>query len=92
MRLYDHLFRVPVPGGDEEDGDWKVHLNPQSLQRLIGCRLEPGLGQAAPGSRYQFERHGYFCADLKESVPGQPVWNRAVSLRDTWAKIEKAAE
>ena len=89
VRLYDHLFRVPRPGGDDEAGDWKADLSPNSLERLTGCRLEPGLGDAAPGSRHQFERNGYFCVDTKESVPGRPVWNRTVSLRDSWAKLEK---
>ena len=90
VRLYDHLFRVPTPGGGEEEGDWKADLNPKSLERLTGCRLEPSLGDAAPGSRYQFERTGYFCVDLKDSSPGRLVFNRTVPLRDSWAKIEKA--
>jgi glutaminyl-tRNA synthetase len=91
VRLYDHLFVTPVPGG-AEDGDWKADLNPASLERLVGCRVEPSLGTAAPGTRYQFERTGYFCADTTDSAPGRPVFNRAVSLRDSWAKIEKAAK
>jgi glutaminyl-tRNA synthetase len=86
-RLYDHLFLAPRP--DEEE-DWKACVNPDSLQVLRGCRLEPSLAGAAPGSRYQFERQGYFCADPVESTPGRPVFNRTVGLRDTWAKIEKA--
>jgi glutaminyl-tRNA synthetase len=90
VRLYEHLLRTPVPGGDDEEGDWKADLNPLSLQRLFGCQLEPSLVEAAPGSRYQFERNGYFCVDVKNSAPGRPVWNRTVSLRDTWAKIEKS--
>jgi len=90
VRLYDHLFVVPVPGADKDD--WKADLNPRSLERLTACRLEPSLRDAAPGSRYQFERNGYFCADLDDSIPGRPVWNRAVSLRDSWARIEKAGE
>ena len=64
--------------------------NPGSLARLIACRLEPALGAALPGTRYQFERNGYFCVDAKDSAPGRPVWNRTVPLRDSWAKIEKA--
>jgi len=88
VRLYDHLFRVPRPGGDAEDGDWKADLNPKSLERLAGCRLEPSLAAAAPGSRHQFERLGYFCVDVKDAAPAHLVFNRAVSLRDTWAKIE----
>ncbi len=90
VRLYDHLFLVPVPGADKDD--WKADLNPRSLERLTACRLEPSLKDAAPGSRYQFERNGYFCADLDDSIPGRPVWNRAVSLRDSWARIEKASD
>jgi glutaminyl-tRNA synthetase len=89
VRLYDHLFKVPNPAADSEDGDWKNELNPRSLERLTGCQLEPSLASASPGASYQFERNGYFCADLRDSAPGHLVWNRAVALRDTWAKIEK---
>ena len=92
VRLYDHLFSVPNPGGEAEDGDWKAQLNPRSLERLTGCWLEPSLGSATPGSVYQFERNGYFCADVKESVPGRLVFNRSVALRDTWAKIEQVGK
>jgi len=90
VRLYEPLFLTPIPGGGTEDGDWKADLNPRSLERLTDCRLEPSLDNAALGSRYQFERNGYFCVDLKDSAPGRLVWNRAVSLRDSWARIEKA--
>jgi glutaminyl-tRNA synthetase len=86
-RLYDHLFLTPKP--DEEE-DWKAALNPDSLELLTGCKLEPSLAGAAPGSRYQFERQGYFCADTRDSTPERLVWNRTVGLRDTWAKIEKS--
>ncbi len=89
VRLYDHLFLKPRP--DEEE-DWKTCLNPDSLQVLTGCKLEPSLRGAAPGSRYQFERQGYFCVDSKDSRPGHLVFNRTVGLRDTWAKIEKSGE
>src|SRR6058998_3244567 len=92
VRLYDHLFRVPDPGGDADDGDWKAELNPTSLERLTGCRLEPSLAEAAPGSIYQFERNGYFCADLGDWSLGRLVFNRAVPLRDTWAKIENVGK
>jgi glutaminyl-tRNA synthetase len=92
VRLYDHLFRVPSPGGDTEERDWKAELNPASLERLPGCKVEPSLGGAAPGSRHQFERTGYFCVDLKDSAPGRPVFNRAASLRDSWAKIERSGQ
>ena len=87
--LYAHLFVAPVPGGTE-GGDWKADLNPASLERLTGCRVEPYLGAAPAGTRYQFERTGYFCVDTTDSAPGRPVFNRAVSLRDSWAKIERA--
>ncbi len=87
-RLYDHLFTVEDPGADP-DRDFKEFLNADSLQILTGCRLEPFLEGAAPGSRYQFERLGYFCVDTVDSRPQAPVFNRTVSLRDTWAKIAK---
>ena len=72
--------------------DWKGNLNSKSLEVLTSCRVEPGLKGAAPGSRYQFERMGYFCADPVDSKPGNPVFNRTVTLRDTWARIQKAAK
>jgi glutaminyl-tRNA synthetase len=90
VRLYEPLFTAAVPGADQDD--WKADLNPRSLERLTGCRLEPSLAAAAPGARYQFERNGYFCVDVGDSASGRPVWNRAVGLRDSWAKIEKAGE
>jgi glutaminyl-tRNA synthetase len=89
VRLYDHLFLKPDPDDVPEGKDYRVNLNPQSLVVLTGCKLERSLAGAASGSRYQFERLGYFCVD-KDSAPGKPVFNRAVTLRDTWAKIEKA--
>jgi glutaminyl-tRNA synthetase len=92
VRLYDHLFSVANPGDAPEDEDWKAALSPRSLERLTGCQLEPSLAGAAPGSVYQFERNGYFCADLRDSAPGHPVWNRAVALRDTWAKMEQVGK
>jgi glutaminyl-tRNA synthetase len=87
-RLYDHLFTRPDPGNVPEGQDYKVNLNPKSLERLTGCFVEPGLNGAAPGSRFQFERLGYFSVD-PDSTPERPVFNRTVSLVDTWAKIEK---
>ena len=90
VRLYEPLFTAAVPGADKDD--WKTDLNPRSLERLTGCRLEPSLAAAAPGARYQFERNGYFCVDVGDSAADRPVWNRAVGLRDSWAKIEKAGE
>ncbi len=89
VRLYDHLFTKPDPGDVEEGQDFKSCINPGSLTTLASCRVEPSLAEAAIGGRYQFERHGYFCVD-PDSAPGKLVFNRTVSLRDTWAKIEKS--
>jgi glutaminyl-tRNA synthetase len=86
VRLYDHLFTRPRP---DEDEDWKACINPNSLERITGARVEPSLRDAAVGSRYQFERTGYFSVD-PDSSPGRPIFNRTVSLRDSWAKVEKA--
>jgi glutaminyl-tRNA synthetase len=91
VRLYDQLFSRESPNDVPEGGRFTDFLNPRSLQVLSDCRLEPGLAGAAPGSRFQFERLGYFCADLKDSRPGRPVFNRTTGLRDTWAKIQKKA-
>ena len=85
VRLYDRLFAVEEPGGE----DWLAQLNPESLEVLRGCKLEASLANAAPGSRWQFERMGYFCVDPSDSRPGAPVWNRTVTLKDTWARIER---
>jgi glutaminyl-tRNA synthetase len=87
VRLYDHLFAVDHPADPPEGKSFLDLLNPDSLEVLTGCRLEPGLAAAAPGERFQFERLGYFCADARESRPGRPVFNRTAGLRDTWAKI-----
>jgi glutaminyl-tRNA synthetase len=89
VRLYDHLFAKPAPEEVAEGVDYKTNLNPKSLEVLKSCRLEPSLANATPGSRYQFERLGYFCVDTVDSKPNAPVFNRTVGLRDTWAKIEK---
>jgi glutaminyl-tRNA synthetase len=89
VRLYDHLFTRENPGDDSEGLDFTAWLNPNSLEVVAGCKLEPSLAGAAPGSRYQFERLGYFCVD-PDSKPEGLVFNRTVALRDTWAKIEKA--
>ena len=85
VRLYDRLFDVEDPSGD----DWLSHLNPSSLEVVTGAKLEPSLAQAEPGSRWQFERVGYFNADPVDSRPGALVFNRTVTLRDTWARIEQ---
>jgi glutaminyl-tRNA synthetase len=90
VRLYDRLFTKASP--DEVDGadkDYRANLNPKSLEVLSGCKIEPSLSNARVGGRYQFERLGYFCVD-PESTEKSLVFNRTVSLRDTWAKIEKA--
>jgi glutaminyl-tRNA synthetase len=89
VRLYDHLFSKPDPDDVAPGQDWRANLNPASIEVLAGCKLEPGLAGAPPGYACQFERQGYFCTDVKESRPGAPVFNRTVTLRDTWAKIEK---
>ncbi|RLC71966.1 MAG: glutamine--tRNA ligase [Chloroflexi bacterium] len=89
VRLYDRLFSKPNPLDVEEGEDFTANLNPNSLEILTTCRVEPSLAGAAPGSRYQFERQGYFCVD-SDSTDEKLVFNRTVALRDTWAKIEKA--
>jgi glutaminyl-tRNA synthetase len=86
VRIYDRLFSVPDPS-DDEGRDWRGFLNPLSLQVLRGCKLEPSLADAAAGARYQFERLGYFAAD-PDTRPGAPVFNRTVTLKDTWARIQ----
>jgi glutaminyl-tRNA synthetase len=92
VRLYDRLFSVPNPLDVEEGEDWIESLNPDSLEALTGCKLEPSMADAEPGTTYQFERNGYFCIDSKDSTEDAPVLNRAVSLRDSWAKMEKARQ
>ena len=83
-RVYDRLFNVPDPGGD----NWKESLNPASLEVVKGCKVEPGLAAAKVQDRFQFERLGYYCVD-RDSQPGNLIFNRTVTLRDTWAKINK---
>ncbi len=92
VRLYGPLFTKPNPDDVPEGSDYRVNLNPESLIVLKNCRLEPSLAGAAPGSRYQFERLGYFCVDPVDSTPQALVFNRSVTLRDSWAKIEKAQQ
>jgi glutaminyl-tRNA synthetase len=89
VRLYDRLFLKENPDDVEEGKDFLSNLNPASLQVLTQCKVEQMLRGASPGARCQFERLGYFCADIKESQPGAPVFNRIVTLRDSWAKIEQ---
>jgi glutaminyl-tRNA synthetase len=88
-RLYDHLFSKENPDDVPEGTDWLTNINAKSLERLTGCKVEPALGKAVIGDRYQFERLGYFCVD-KESESGSLVFNRSVTLRDVWAKIERS--
>ncbi len=93
VRLYEPLLlgEAPAKGGEAEQ-DERSALNPGSLTRLTGCKVEPSLADAASGARFQFERQGYFCVDTRDSVPAKPVFNRTVPLRDSWAKIEKAQQ
>jgi len=86
VRLYDRLFSVANPGAFK-DRDYKEFLNPESMVLMPDAVVEPSLAGAAPGSRYQFERKGFFCADPLDSTEGAPVFNRIVTLRDSWAKI-----
>ncbi|RPJ17980.1 MAG: glutamine--tRNA ligase/YqeY domain fusion protein [Desulfobacteraceae bacterium] len=89
VRLYDRLFTKANPADDKDGHDFKEFINPSSLEILRSCRIEPGIKGALPGSIYQFERTGYFCVD-RESSAGGFVFNRTVTLRDSWAKIESA--
>jgi glutaminyl-tRNA synthetase len=88
-RLYENLFSRENPSEDSEGSDFTANLNPNSLETVPAAKIEPSLRGAASGDRYQFERLGYFCVD-KDSSPEKLVFNRTVTLRDTWAKIEKA--
>jgi glutaminyl-tRNA synthetase len=92
VRLYDHLFAQPDPDDVPAGRTYLANLNPRSLEQIDRAWLEPSLAAAAPGARYQFERLGYFCVDAVDSRPGAPVFNRTVTLRDTWAKIVKAEQ
>ena len=88
VRLYNPLLKGDLSGVVDQQ-DWTAHLNPQSLERLLGCRAEPSLKEAQPGNRFQFERLGYFCMD-PDSQSDRLVFNRTVSLKDAWAKLEKS--
>ncbi|MBU1076598.1 MAG: glutamine--tRNA ligase/YqeY domain fusion protein [Spirochaetes bacterium] len=89
VRLYDHLFTKADPDQAEEGKTYLSNINLNSLEKISDCIIEPSLKNAKPGSRYQFLRHGYFCVDPKDSTDEKPVFNRIVSLKDTWAKIQK---
>jgi glutaminyl-tRNA synthetase len=88
VRIYENLFNKEDPNQTEAGQDFTANLNPHSLEVLRDAKLEPSLASPSPGSRYQFERLGYFCVD-PDSATGKPVFNRAVALKDTWAKIER---
>ncbi|GAB4529288.1 MAG: glutamine--tRNA ligase/YqeY domain fusion protein [Anaerolineales bacterium] len=88
VRWYDRLFSVPNPMSAEEGKDYLDYLNPQSLQVLAHCQMEPSLAQAKPGESFQFERKGYFVAD-NDTTPKKPIFNLTVSLRDSWAKLSE---
>ncbi|MCK6627708.1 MAG: glutamine--tRNA ligase/YqeY domain fusion protein [Anaerolineae bacterium] len=91
VRLYDHLFLKPNPDEVEDGADFTVNLNPNSLEVLSSCFVEPSLASARPGDRYQFERQGYFCVDL-DSTPDALIFNRTVKLKDSWEKIERTQQ
>lgn len=90
VRLYDHLFSKEDPTEEDDGGDWQSAMNPKSLEVLNSCQVEPSLADAKLGDWFQFLRKGYFCLDSEDSTPEKPVFNRTATLRDTWAKIEKA--
>jgi glutaminyl-tRNA synthetase len=91
VRLYDNLFTKEIPDDVEEGKDFTANLNPKSLEALNRCKVEPSLKNANPLDRIQFERLGYFCLD-PDSSTDKLIFNRTVSLRDTWAKIQKAQQ
>jgi glutaminyl-tRNA synthetase len=88
VRIYENLFTKENPSDVEPGQDVLDNLNPNSLEIIADAKVEPSLTNAAAGSRYQFERLGYFCAD-PDSKPGKPVFNRTVALKDAWARVEK---
>ena len=90
VRQYSHLFDQADPENDRDGGDFTQHLNPDSLEVLTSCRVEPSLLNAAAGAQYQFERQGYFCVDSVDSSPEHLVFNRTVPLRDSWSRIEQS--
>jgi glutaminyl-tRNA synthetase len=92
VRLYDHLLSKADPSDEGEERDFKAFLNPSSLEVLEGCRLEPSLKKAEPSIRFQFERLGYFCVDSRDSTSEHRVFNRTVTLKDEWTKIQKTQE
>ena len=88
IRLYDRLFAAPHPGRNDPEGNFRNDLNPESIEIIAECKAEPELSAAVKEDVFQFERIGYFCVDTKDSHPDALVFNRTVTLRDTWAKLE----
>ena len=91
VRLYDRLFNHPAPDSAKDGSDYREHINPDSLQTLTNCYIEPSIVGAKQGEQFQFEREGYFCLDDAATETSHLVFNRTVTLRDTWAKIAKSA-
>ncbi|WP_455203672.1 hypothetical protein, partial [Kaarinaea lacus] len=89
VRLYDRLFNHPTPDATKDGSSYTDHINPDSLRTLSQCFLEPSLEKAQPGEQFQFEREGYFSLDPLHLPGNKPVYNRTVTLRDTWTKIEQ---
>lgn len=89
VRLYDHLCRIENLSEVPEGEDWKSYLNPKSLETITAAKLEPSLAEAKTGEPVQFERLGYFTPDSVDDKPGKRVFNRSVTLKDTWAKVQK---
>ena len=92
VRLYDQLFSVENPNAVDEGGTFTDNLNPDSLQIISNAFVEPALAEAKAGEFVQFLRIGYFCPDAKDHSPEKPVFNRTVTLRDTWARVQRAQE
>jgi glutaminyl-tRNA synthetase len=92
VRLYDKFFTRENPNDVEEGKEFTDYINPASLVVINSCMAEPALAEAEPGSSCQFERLGYFCADSVDSKPGRPVFNRIVTLKDDWVKMQKGGK
>ncbi len=91
VRIYDNLFTKENPNDVPDGQDFTANLNPNSLEILRGCKVEPSLRETRAGDRYQFERLGYFCTD-RDSTADRLIFNRTIGLRDTWARIEKRGQ
>ena len=89
VHLYDRLFNNPAPDAAKEGKDYREYLNPDSLRTVTRCIVEPSLKESKPGERFQFEREGYFCVDPQQGCAEGLVFNRIVTLRDSWARIEQ---